>query len=136
MINTPDSFFAIDPLTKQPFPARTLIPNTRQTAAVRGKLIEMLSAVEIHADFCTRVMSADALNPLKTYSIGGVWFDGQSQPEISKLAEQLEFLFGDCGQVISVTYEQSTLSKSYRVFAMLQLNPVLIIGFDRWLQLV
>mgnify|MGYP000216812153 FL=1 len=139
MINTPDttdSFFAIDPLTKQPFPARTLIPNTRQTAAVRGKLIEMLSAVEIHADFCTRVMSADALNPLKTYSIGGVWFDGQSQPEISKLAEQLEFLFGDCGRVISVTYEQSTLSKSYRVFAVLQLNPVLLVGFDRWLQLV
>jgi len=35
-----------------------------------------------------------------------------------------------------VTYEQSTLSKSYRVFAVLQLNPVLLVGFDRWLQLV
>lgn len=128
-------FFSIDPATKQPLPARTLIPNTRQIAAVRGKLIEMLAAVEIHADFCTRVMCGDTLSHLKTYSIGGIWFDGLTQPEISKLSGQLEFLFADCGRVIAVSFEQNTLSSSYRVYITLQLNPVLLIGFDTWLQM-
>ena len=131
-----DGFFAINPMTKQPFPASTFVSNTRQIAAVRGKLIEMLSAIEIHADFCTRVMGCgDALTHMKTYSMGGIWFDGVTRPEISKLAEQLEFLFADCGRVIAVNYEEKSLSMSYRVFVTVDLNPVLLIGFDRWLQL-
>lgn len=130
------AFFAINPMTKQPFPAATFVSNTRQLAAVRGKLIEMLSAIEIHADFCTRVMGCgDALTHMKTYSMGGIWFDGVTRPEISKLAEQLEFLFADCGRVIAVNYEEKSLSMSYRVFVTVDLNPVLVIGFDRWLQL-
>lgn len=122
------------PLARPPLPAHTLIPNSKQTTLVRETIIQRFTQIDTTISFATRVMG-DAFSPMKAYSCGGVWKDGLTRPVISDLAKQIEALFGECGRVTACNYEELQLSGTYRVFIQLQLDPVLLVGFDRWLEL-
>lgn len=122
------------PASKQVMPAHMLIPNSKQTTLVRETITSRFTQIGIVISFATRVMG-DAFSPMKAYSCGGVWQDGKTRPVISDLANQIEALFADCGRVTACNYEELQLSGTYRVFVQLQLDPVLLVGFDRWLDL-